>query len=95
MVQLRLLVGRVNAENCFTGLSVSERSLRRRWQAHKAGNRLESSPKTGRPQTISRVAKIVISNRWEKGDNQRGELLLDYPIADDRLKIYCTPLSKG
>lgn len=42
-------------------LSVSERSLRRWWHAHKAGSRLESRPKQGRPKTISRVAKIVIS----------------------------------
>ena len=47
-------------------LSVSLRSVRRWWHAYKSGKSLESTPKSGRKKTVSRVAKIVISKSLGK-----------------------------
>lgn len=50
-------------------LSVSERSVRYWWHRHKSGKSLKDCPRSGRPKTVSRVAKIVM----KKAVGKRGQ----------------------
>ncbi|KAI6652369.1 hypothetical protein LOD99_7383 [Oopsacas minuta] len=61
-----MLEGSITQKEVATRLSVGVRSVRRWWSQHKCGETMETKPRSGRPQILKRVSRIVIKKSLGK-----------------------------
>ncbi|KAI6650121.1 hypothetical protein LOD99_6203 [Oopsacas minuta] len=73
-----MLEGGITQKEVAIRLNVGVRTVRRWWSQHKGGETMETKPRSGRPQILKLVSRIVIKKSLGKVGNQPENCRGDY-----------------
>ena len=68
-------------KNVARELHVTIRTVKRWWSSYQNGESLETKGRSGRPQKLNRVNKIVLAKSIGKTDSQHGKLPSEFVLV--------------